>query len=186
MRFDLERISGELTDLPVAVAMSFDLAIAIFNDVFRMAMRAPVDEVIWTAWQDERGERWTGQIQVLARFFVASSLRAQVVACLHQGPDRRASLPEFFDTIAPLTSEMLLNNRFRREEALRRMIEWCEGRIRGETPKQSAKRLQQLDYRKTLTEFERAEEARRKEEETRLRLLREAREREEAARGWRE
>ena len=81
---------------------------------------------------------------------------------------------------------MIRANAFRQEEFLRRWIEAVGGSVAGESAKDSKKRLEQLDYRKTLAEYDRAEKARQAEAARRAKLLQEAADREAAARGWRE
>lgn len=185
--FDVEIILEDWDALPVEPLPDLELAMAVLNDVLRKAGRAPVADATWQTWQRERSELWRGQMSALAHFLQHSrELYDTALSCLSRAEDRRPSLPDFFDTIAPLTAAMLLENRFRQEELLRRFAAWCEGRIEGESEAQEKKRLDHLDYRKTLREFEKAEAARKEEEAKRLRALEEARRREQASRGWRE
>ena len=81
---------------------------------------------------------------------------------------------------------MIRSNGFRQEEFLRRWAEALEIQIDGEQAEQSARRLSQLDYRKTLADYEQAEKARAQEAARRAKALAEAAQREADARGWRE
>jgi hypothetical protein len=123
----------------------------------------------------------------LAHALATTSLRHEAVQALRASSSRPDRLLDgFFDAIAPLTAEMIRSNSFRQEEFLRRFVEALGGQVAGETERVSARRLEQLDYRKTLAEFQRAEKARASEAERRAKLLAEAAKREADARGWRE
>jgi hypothetical protein len=105
---------------------------------------------------------------------------------MRKGTDATTLLQRFFESITPLTAEMVRSNGFRQEEFLRKWVHALEGEVLNESAKESAKRLDQLDYRKAMQEMKRAEEARKKEAERREELLREAERRAAEARGWRE
>jgi hypothetical protein len=127
------------------------------------------------------------QLGMLAHALVTTALREESVATLSRKPvEPMAALPAFLEKVEPLTAEMIRSNAFRQEEFLRRFIEALGGSIDGESAKQSKARLQQLDYRTTLAEFNKADAARKEEAARRAKLLQEARDREAAARGWRE
>ncbi len=124
---------------------------------------------------------------MLAHFLAVSDLRLASVAALRAaGANATEVLPQFFDRVQPLTGEMVRANVFRQEEFLRRWVEALQGGIAGETPEESGRRLQSLDYRKTLAELREAEDARKREFTARAQALKEAAERDAAARGWRE
>ena len=69
---------------------------------------------------------------------------------------------------------------------MRRWVEALGGTLAGEDAARSARRLEQLDYRRTQAEYERAEGARKKEAAARAAALAEAAARDAAERGWRE
>jgi hypothetical protein len=190
MAFDLARVVAEIEAAPLVSPYTSELATAVICDVFRMAGQLPMPAERWRAWTGKKaaspllGE----QSGMLAHFLACSSLRpesVESVASLPAPVDAVALLDGFFATIEPLTAEMIRSNTFRREEFLRRWIEALGGRIAGETPAQSQKRLVALDYRKTLAEFRKAESSRLEEARRREEALRKAAE-EAAARGWRE
>jgi hypothetical protein len=131
-----------------------------------------------------RGE----QLAMLAHSLTMPALRAESVRALiaSRPADLGPRLERFFDEIWPLTAEMMRANSFRREEALRRWALVCGAEVTGETGAQSRQRLEELDYRTALVEYEKAEKARQEEAERRAEALRKAQEAEAAARGWRE
>jgi hypothetical protein len=188
MAFDVPRIQAELAARPLHSPVPLDLAIAVVNDVLRDADTVVLVDEAWLAWQ-RRGEKlWPEQMGMLAHALSVTSMLAATIEAVHRLTEPRPleRLQGFFRAIAPLTAEMLRANAFRQEEMIRRWAEAWEAPIAAERPAQSARRLDQLDYRKALRELERAEQARKAEADRRERLLQEAREREAAARAWRE
>ncbi len=190
LAFDLKRIRDELAAAPLPSPYPLDLAAAVVDDCFRLAGRLPLPWKDFKEWTSKKAKRrlLAEQLGMLAHVLAVTSLRDQTVATLAVHPELDAGkvLDGFFDAIAPLTAEMIRANAFRQEEFLRRWIAAVGGTVEGEAPEASNRRLDQLDYRKTLKEYTRAEDARKAEAEKRARLLREAAEREAAARGWRE
>lgn len=189
MAFDLDRIRNEVRAVPLASPYPLDLAAAIVSDALRLARIVPPPGATWKRWADRKGGRplLAEQAGMLAHFLATTSLREETVAALLRSSlDLEGVLAGFFEAIAPLTSEMIRANAFREEEFLRRWIACVGGRVAGEKPKDSQRRLEQLDYRKTLEEYGRAEKARKEEAERRAKLLQEAAQREADARGWRE
>lgn len=185
MALDLLRVLKELAAAALPPAYPAPLAAAIVSDCFRLAERNPPPASQWHAWSRKASINWEAQLGFLAHLLTTTSLREETLAALAATPPV-ASLNTFFERIAPLTGEMLGSNTFRKEEFLRRWVEWLGGRIAGEEPKESARRVDQLDYRKTLAEYQRADEARKGEAERRARLLAEAAKAAADARGWRE
>jgi hypothetical protein len=189
MGFDLTRIGEELRGVPLASPYPPDLSAAIVNDAFRLAGLVPLPASTWNRWTGEKRKGLplrAEQAGMLAHLLAVTSLRAEAVAALSARPvDATEALTAFFDAVEPLTAEMVRANAFRQEEFLRRWIESVGGRISGETPRDSKRRLEQLDYRKTMAEYARAEKARKDEAKRRKELLA-AQQREADARGWRE
>jgi hypothetical protein len=187
MGFDLARIKQELEGAPLASPYPPQLAAAIVSDTFRLGGVVPPETTAWKAWKTRKRPLYEEQLGMLAHALLATVLREQSVAALvEKTVEPVAALPGFFDAIAPLTAEMIRSNTFRQEEFLRRWIETLGGAVDGESAKQSAARLRQLDYRQTLAEFNKAEAVRKQEAARRAKLLQEARDKEAAARGWRE
>lgn len=189
MAFDLGKIRSEVQAAPIPSPYPADLSIAIVNDSFRMAGIIPLSEEKWRLWtgRGRPNPLLVEQIGMLAHFLAMTSLREETVRALNAPPfDVEKALAGFFEAIAPLTAEMIRSNAFRQEEFLRKWIDGVGGTIEGETPKVSKKRLDQLDYRKTVTEYNRAEKARKAEAARRAKMLQEAAQREADARGWRE
>lgn len=188
MGFDLARIQREVGGQPLLSPVPLDLTAAIINDLLRMAGAVVIVDAAWERWPRDAAPLWAEQAGMVAHLLAVTSLRAATVEAIRGLADAKplARLRAFFSAVEPLTAEMIRSNVFRREELLRRWIEAWGGVVDGETPKQSALRLGQLDYRKALREYERAETARKAEADRRAQLQREAQERETAARGWRE
>ncbi|NUO16646.1 MAG: hypothetical protein HUU03_09425 [Planctomycetaceae bacterium] len=190
MAFALSDIRRELQAATAQPPVPPDLAIAVINDVFRLAGRKPATDPTWEAWMHMRRGLWPEQVAMLAHCLMYSSLRTQSVKTLAAGAATGADvLDEFFKQVEPLTAEMVRGNAFREEEFLRKWISVVGGSIEGESAEESRRRVESLDYRKTLDEYRRAEQARAQERAKRLeaeRIAREAAEREAAARGWRE
>jgi len=184
--FDLGAIRDALGAAPLASPYSFELSASIVNDTLRMALARPPGKKQWSAWRSQRHKLWEEQLGMLAHAMAVTPLRQETVAALPPGFDALRELPGFFDEIEPLTAEMIRSNRFRQEEFLRRWIARVGGAIEGERAKQSRHRLEQLDYRKTLAEYKKAQKARKAEAASRAAALRAAAEREAQARGWRE
>jgi hypothetical protein len=186
MPFDWKRIREEIAASPLHSPYPLAVAVAIVNDCFRMAEKAPLDDGAWEAWKKKPRAFWAEQMGVLAHFLATTTLREATVEALRGAGDRRGDLDAFFARVEPLTAEMVRANAFRQEEFLRCWAEWCGARVGGESAAESRRRLDQLDYRKALEEYDKADKARKKEEAARLKALKEAEERETAARGWRE
>ena len=188
MSFDLAAVKKELEGTLLASPYPADLSAAVVSDTFRMARIVPPTPAGWRNWLKRRGGGLLEeQLGMLAHILLTTSLRQATIATLEQKSiEPMAALPSFFEKVQPLTAEMIRSNAFRQEEFLRRWVEAVGGSVTGETPKQSKARLEQLDYRTTLQEFKKAETARKAEAAKRAKLLQEARDKEAAARGWRE
>jgi len=186
LAFDIAALKQELDDAPPTTELSWEVGVAVVSDTFRLAGIAPPAPRTWAGWR-RKWPRSQELIPALARALVSSSLRALSMEALGKASrDARPTLESFLDRVSPLTGEMVWTNPFRREEFLRHWIRVCGGEISGETENQSKKRLGQLDYRQALAEYKKAEAVRKAEAARRAQLLKEAREREEQARGWRE
>jgi hypothetical protein len=184
--FDLSRVQSELAGAGVPRALPFEVAVAVVSDTFRLAGLVPPPAAHWQR-QAKALRLLSEQLGFLVHLLLGTSLREQTKAGLTgSGLEPGRALEAFFQAVAPLTGEMLRDNRFRQEEFLRRFVACLGGSVAGETVGQSRKKLEQLDYRKTLAEYQKAEAARQKEAERRAQLLREAAQREEYAKGWRE
>lgn len=179
------RVMKELGASALPQAYPAPLAAAIISDCFRLAKVLPPAAQQWHEWSRKAAKAWEEQLGFLAHLLTTTSLRGETVVALAARRSEK-SLKRFFETVEPLTGEMLRTNTFRKEEFIRRWIEWVGGRIAGEEEKESGRRVEMLDYRKTLLEYERAEKARKSEAERRAKLLAEAAKREADARGWRE
>lgn len=191
MAFDLKQIREELAAAPIYSPIPPDLAAAIVDDCLRMANLVPVPAKTWRAWTKEAHKLWSEQLGMLAHVLATTSLREETVTAIRARPaaailDPAKALTGFFEAIKPLTAEMIRANAFRQEECLRMWIAAWGGAVAGETPEESAKRSKQIDYRDAVAEFERADQKRKEEAKRRAKALREAAEREAAARGWRE
>lgn len=188
MAFDLIRIREELQAAPLPSPYPLELAVAVVTDCLRAGGAAPVAARTWRAWTARKDSPLLGeQLGMLAHLLAVTSLRAESARALESRTlDPEAALPPFFESVRPLTAEMIRANAFRQEEFLRKWIALVGGEVRGESARESRKRLEQLDYRKTLAEYDRAEKARLAEAERRAKLLEEAARREADARGWRE
>jgi hypothetical protein len=155
-------------------------------DVWRLAGHRPLSLGEWEAVRKKRATI-DAQLGVLAHALSSTSLGAASAETLRQsGVAMAAALDRFFAEIAPLEAEMMRANAFRQEEYLRWWTLAIGGQVAGEDTAQSAARLGQLDFKKTLAEYQAAEAARKAEAEKRERELRAAAEREAEARGWRE
>ncbi len=184
MDCDIDEVVTEVEEASLHSPFPLDVAIAVINDCFRMADVEPVRDADWERWQEQLGSLWEEQMGIVAHLLSATSLRWVTVTALRSdGGDRRDELRRFFERIEPLTAEMIRSNSFRREECIRRWLQWCGAKIRGENSKMSKRRLEQLDYRATLAEYQRAEAAREEELESRMERTRKQK---TAARGWRE
>jgi hypothetical protein len=186
MAFDLARVVRELDAAPPSAELPWEVGVAVVSDTLRRAGLAPPTAGVWNGWR-KKWPRAAELVPELARALVASSLGDETVRTLAdaRGVPKRA-FEDFFESVAPLTREMVRTNHFRREEFLRYWIERCGGSLAGETAEASRARLAQLDYRQALSEYKKAESARKTEAARRAQLLREAKEREEQAKGWRE
>lgn len=187
MSFELARIEDELAAAPMFSPIPLELAVAIVDDTLRMAGMMPIAEERWPSWRKKGGSAWEDRLGVLAHLLAHTSMRdASVDALRAHDPPFAKNLVAFFGHVEPLAAEMVRANAMRREEFVRRWAQACGASIPGETREQSAARLDQLDYRKTMAEYAAAEEARKAEAERRRKLLEEAAAAEAAARGWRE
>jgi len=191
MTFDLNRIKLDVDAAPIEPPYALDLAIAVLADLFREARLAPPPDESWAPLlaRGSQPANRPAQLAALARLIAISALRPASVAALAARPpkDPAAVFEGFLETIAPVTAELVAENPFRREEVIRRWIEALGGTIAGEAPEASRRRLEQLDYRRTLAEYEKAERSRLAEAQKRAEALRKAAaEAAEAAKGWRE
>lgn len=186
MAFDIDQIRRELEASPLLSPYPADLGAAIVNDCFRHAMCQPIPDDRWAKWTAKTKSLIPEQIGMLGYLLATTSLRDETLPLLPHVDDPAAAMEAFWAAVAPLTAEMIRANRFRQEEFIRRWAEAWGGAIRGEQPEVSRQRVDQLDYRRTLKEFAAAEAARNAEAERRAALLKQAAEREAAARGWRE
>jgi hypothetical protein len=186
--FDPKTIHDELDAAPLEAPLPVELARAIVDDGLRRAGRAPIPLTTWQTWQRKAHKRWAEQLGMLGHLLSATSMgqaSEQAWRKTRREPARNVEI--FFKTIEPLTAEMIRDNAFRQEELVRKWALRLGGDIVGETDAQARTRLDELDYRSTLKEFEKAERARKKESTRRRKLLEEARKRREAeARAWRE
>jgi hypothetical protein len=183
----LTQLEQEAAAAPLVSPYSLDLSAAVIADAFRLAGQRPPPAATWPKLQKAHPERLVEQAGLLAHLLASTSLRAATTEAINSTKkDATAGLGEFFDQVEPLTGEMVRANAFRREEFVRKWLATWGGRPAGESAEQSAKKLAALDYRTTLAEYQKAEAARKAEAEKRAQLLKEAEEREAAARGWRE
>ena len=186
MAFDVASIQREMRSAPPMADLPWALAVAIVSDTFRLAGLVPPGPSTWDEWRRKR-PRAAELLGELARALVVSALRAETVRALEAAPPpAEAMLEGFFEATEPLTAEMARENPFRQEEFLRDWVQSCGGEVEGESKARSRARLQQLDYRQALAEYGKAEAARKAEAQRRAQLLREAAERAEHAKGWRE
>jgi hypothetical protein len=186
MAFDIAVLRQELEAAPAQPELPWAVAVAVVGDTFRLAgLVAPASR----QWQGLR-RKWPQAEELLAslgRALVTTSLRARSIDSLASSrPAASRAVKAFLDGVSPLTAEMVRTNAFRQEEFLRQWVRACGGTIAGESAAASAQRLAQLDYRQALAEYGRAEAARKAQAARRAQLLKEAREREEQAKGWRE
>ncbi len=187
MALVLAQMEQEVTATPLVSPYSFDLSVAVISDAFRLGGRAPPPRSLWSQLQKAHPERLGEQVGMLAHLLASTSLRAASAEAIQTSKRKEVEgIEEFFDQVEPLTAEMVRANAFRREEFVRKWLATWGGGIAGETAAQGAQRIASLDYRTTLAEYGKAEAARKAEAEKRAQLLREAQEREAAARGWRE
>ncbi len=198
MPLDLPRVRAELAENALVSPYPPELAIAIVADVFRLAGQQPLAVNEWTSLRKRLSAAGDGQLGMLAHALASTSLRAASVEALagSKVPMAQAlvgsrvqmaqALEAFFAGAAPLEAEMIRSNAFRQEEFLRWWMRALGGAIAGETGTESAARLDKLDYKKTLVEYQVAEKARAEEAEARAKALKEAEERAAEARGWRE
>lgn len=187
MAFEIAHLRKQLAAAPLTSPYPHDLAVAIVCDTFRLANLKPPTREQWTGFERFQGHAlWREQLGMLAHVLVSTSLREETAKVLNADRTPMARLEQFFEEIQPLTAEMVRSNAFRKEEFLRKWILAVGGTVEGETAKQSQQRVEQLDYRKALVDFQKAEAARKQEAEKRSKLLQEAAQREAEARGWRE
>lgn len=187
MLFDIPDLKKQLAAAPIVSPFSHELSLAIICDTFRLGNVRPPSRQDWTSLEQRaRHPLWREQVVMLAHLLAGSALRDQSAKVLRKSSDATAILQRFFEDITPLTAEMVRSNAFRQEEFLRKWVRAVDGQVLNESAKESAQRLDQLDFRKAQQEMKRAEEARKKEAERREQLLREAQQREAEARGWRE
>ena len=189
MSFDLKRLLADARQ--AMMPLHRDIAVAAINDLFRFSEIAPVPDADWEKWR----QRWPSleeKIAVLGALIAHGGLRPPTVDAMKTVAGRAhapSQLARFFERIEPLTAEMIRTNAFRLEEFVRAWIAEWNGTIEGETPVDSVKRLQKLDYGATLREMARAEAHRKEEADRRAKALREAEEAAAAAaaaQGWRE
>ncbi|HLL04054.1 MAG TPA: hypothetical protein VK539_25945 [Myxococcaceae bacterium] len=187
MAFDLAQLRQQLAAAPLVSPYTHELAVAIICDTFRLANIRPPARTAWDAFSKRfTGALWPEQVAMLAHVLVSSSLREESVLAMKPPVDAVLVLGRFFEAVAPLTAEMVRSNAFRQEEFLRKWIHEVHGEITGEPRKESQRRLEHLDYRKAVKDFERAEAARKTEAQKREQMLKEAAQNAADARGWRE
>jgi hypothetical protein len=187
MALDLKQMEKELLASPLQSPYSTPLAVAVVSDALRLGGLVPPLSGEWAPLQKAHAARLGEQVGVLAHLLASTSLRDTTVVAIHGAP--RPALPAltaFFDLVEPLTAEMVRANAFRREEFVRKWLFVWGGEVAGETAEQMKKKMEQLDYRKTLAEYAKAETARKAEAEKRAAALKAAQEAEAASRGWRE
>ncbi|HZI16845.1 MAG TPA: hypothetical protein VE153_41140 [Myxococcus sp.] len=186
--FDIPLLQKQLAAAPIVSPYPHDLAVAIICDTFRLTegVRPPT----LADWKDleqrYKHPLWKEQVAMLAHVLVSTSLREATMGTLRKGANTRQLVQDFFDGIEPLTAEMVRSNAFRQEEFLRKWVKATGGQVMNESARDSAARLEQLDYKKATYELKRAEHARKKEAEKREKLIAEAEKRAAEARGWRE
>ncbi|MDY7232464.1 hypothetical protein [Hyalangium rubrum] len=187
MAFDLDQLREQLAAVPLVSPYSHDLAVAIICDTFRLGSARPPSLEQWQAFpQRFVSPLWREQVGMLAHVLASSSLREETVRLLNPRFDAMEALNRFFEILGPLTAEMVRSNKFRQEEFLRKWIFALGGEVKGERPKESLQRMNQLDYRKAMKDFEKAEAARKAEAQKREKMLQEAAQKAADARGWRE
>jgi len=188
MAFDVKNIQKQLTDVPLVSPYPHDLAVAIICDTFRLAGVRPPSRADWED-LERRAKTpalWREQVVMLAYVLTSSTLGADTAAMLRKNTDSATVMKGFFVQVEPLTAEMIRSNAFRQEEFLRKWVHAVDGQVKDESPRETAARLKQLDYREALQEMQRAEAARRKEADKRAKDLADAAQRAADARGWRE
>jgi len=187
MAFDLAQLKQQLTAAPLVSPYAHELAVAIICDTFRLANIRPPARTAWEAFRQRFvSALWQEQVAILAHVLVSSSLREETVRTLKPPFDAVVALGRFFEAVAPLTAEMVRSNAFRQEEFLRKWIHEVGGQVKGESTQEAQRRLEHLDYRKAVKDFERAEAARKAEAQKREQMLKEAAQNAADARGWRE
>jgi hypothetical protein len=189
--FDLAAITRALDAAPPEAEASLELAAAVLADLWRAAGLAPPADGLWAALvaRGTQPAHRAGQLAALARFAAVSPLGAATVDALRARPpgDAGAVFEAWLEGIHPVAPGLLHENPFRREEAVRRWGEAVGGAFLGESADASRRRLEQLDYRRTLAEYEKAEKARLAEAQRRAEALRRAAEQAAAAAAaWRE
>ena len=187
MAFDLAQLKQQLTAAPLVSPYAHDLAVAIICDTFRLANVRPPARSAWETFPKRFvSALWQEQVTILAHVLVSSSLREETVRTLKPNFEAVVALGRFFESVAPLTAEMVHSNAFRQEEFLRKWIHAVGGRVQGESEQESRRRMEHLDYRRAMDDFARAEAARKAEAEKREKMLKEAAQNAPDARGWRE
>jgi hypothetical protein len=187
MAFDLAHLRKQLAASPLVSPYPHDLAVAIISDTFRLANVRPPSRKTWEEFASLFNHAlWEEQVSILAHVLVSSSLREETARTLKPRFDAERALRGFFNTVKPLSAEMVRSNAFRQEEFLRKWIHAMDGQVEGESAKESQRRMDHLDYRKAVQDFERAEAARKAEAQKRENMLKEAAQNAPDARGWRE
>lgn len=184
---DVRALLDEIDRGPPLPPPVFAVSIAIIDDVSRLAGLPPVPDGSWALWRAQRG--WPGldgQAAALAHWLVHTSLRTTTVAWLTAHPRDARALEAMFEALGPVPGDALPANAFRREEVVRRWAEAWGLPILGEARAQSERRLEQLDYRKALGAFTKAEGERRAAAEAARRAAAEAAARAAESQGYRE
>ncbi len=176
---NIKALLAEIAAAPPYAGLDRAIAVAILNDLFRKAGGTPLPDPAWDT-------QWRAIHAVLAHWASTTRFGESTVQQLRRTQKPEAGYRAFNEAVEALNEELILSNAFRREEILRHWAAAWGLAIEGETPAESKKRLETLDYRRTLKEFARAEESRKSEEAARLAALAAAQAAEEAARGWRE
>jgi hypothetical protein len=187
MAFNLAQLRDELAAAPLVSPYPHELAVAIICDTFRLGSLRPPARTAWEAFETRfHHALWREQVSILAHVLISSSLREETTRALKPESGAVVMLGRFFESVEPLSAEMVRSNAFRQEEFLRKWIHAVGGQVEGESEKESQRRLEHLDYRKALKDFERAEAARKTEAQKREQMLKDAAQTAADARGWRE
>lgn len=182
MSFDWKRIERELAAAPLLAPFPAAVTAALVDDCARLAGKAPCPDGFWDRFLEGRRVEQAG---ALGHLLAHTSLRDGTIEAARRVGAEQA-VRAFFAAIEPLDLQMIRENVFRREEFVRRWIACWGGDVEGEAVAYSQKRLDQLDYRKALVEYEKAEAERKKEAARRAAALAEAQRKAAEDTGWRE
>ncbi|KAA0251901.1 hypothetical protein FBQ97_01610 [Acidobacteria bacterium ACD] len=178
MPFDVKKVMRELEAEPLLSPYPDELARAVVYDVFRHAGQRPPSGSHWDGLSTGAGlPRMAEQAGMLAHALASTSLGKETRRALTGDRSPEEVLDRFFRSIEPLTAELVRNNALRQEEFVRKWIAAVSGTVgsvAGETPEESRRRLEGLDYGNTLAEYKKAEKAREQEAKRRAEALRKA------------